>query len=91
MNAHVGLPSSDTCDHVKLEASVRRVRPGVNEGQKDRRTLTQLLFPPPDGAPQGRGGADVVEGADFKVVGGVGEDERDLLLRGAERVHGGLS
>lgn len=61
------------------------------EGTKDRRTLTQLLFPPPYGVPQGRGGADVVEGADFKVVGGVGEDERDLMLRGAEQVPGSLS
>lgn len=61
------------------------------EGRKERRALTQLLFPPPYGVPQGRGGADVVEGADFKVVGGVGEDERDLTLRGDERVPGGLS
>lgn len=63
----------------------------AREGTKDRGALTQLLFPPPDGVPQGRGGADVVEGADFKVVGGVGEDERGLVLRGAERVPGGLS
>lgn len=63
----------------------------AREGTKDRRALTQLLLPPPYGVAQGRGGADVVEGADFKVVGGVGEDERDRMLRGAERVPGGLS
>lgn len=91
VNRHVGLPGSNTCGDRKLETSVRRVRPWRDGRKEDGRALTQPLVPPRHGEAQGRGGADVVEGADFQVVGGVGEDERDLTLRGLECLPGGLS
>lgn len=36
--------------------------------EEDKEALTQLVFPPPYGVVQRRGGAGVVEGANFQMV-----------------------
>ena len=62
--------------------------PRTEPRRPKKKALTQLVFPPLYGVTQRRRGAGAVEGANFQMVRGIGEKERDPRLRGPEQIPG---